>query len=208
MHTTVIDYGAGNLTSVLLALSSIGVPATVARTPEDINRSDRIIFPGVGAAGAAMRNLINSGTSDAIRGHIAAGRPFLGICIGMQLLFDFSEEDGGTPCMGLIPGSVTRFRPASTKIKIPHMGWNEVTCRLPHPVFEGIPDSTEFYFVHSYYPQPADETHCIAETSYSDTLFASSAGYKNVISVQFHPERSGRYGLTFLKNFISWNPQC
>jgi imidazole glycerol-phosphate synthase subunit HisH len=205
---TIVDYKAGNLTSVQLAFEHIGQKVEITNKAADILRAQRIVFPGVGAARSAMNNLRQLGILDALKTAVAKGTPFLGICIGMQLLFEFSEEDGGTPCMSILPGSVKRFRPADQMVKIPQMGWNTVRQTRPHPIFEGIEDESEFYFVHSYYPSPADSSLIIGQTQYADAAFASAAARANLAATQFHPERSGRIGLRLLENFSRWDGRC
>jgi imidazole glycerol-phosphate synthase subunit HisH len=205
---TIVDYRAGNLTSVQLAFEHLGQQVEITDKADVILRAERVVFPGVGAAKSAMNNLRQLGILDALKATVAKGTPFLGICIGMQLLFEFSEEDGGTPCMGLLPGAVKRFRPADPMVKIPQMGWNAVEMTRPHPIFEGIEDQSEFYFVHSYYPSPADAALTIGRTDYADATFASAAARANLVATQFHPERSGRIGLRLLENFCKWDGKC
>jgi imidazole glycerol-phosphate synthase subunit HisH len=205
---TIVDYRAGNLTSVQLAFEHIGQKVEITDKAADILRAERVVFPGVGAAKSAMNNLRKLDILGALKATVAKGTPFLGICIGMQLLFEFSEEDGGTPCMGLLPGSVKRFRPADPMVKIPQMGWNTVGKTRPHPVLEGIDDQSEFYFVHSYYPAPADKSLIVGQTDYADATFASAAARANLVATQFHPERSGRIGLRLLENFCKWDGKC
>jgi imidazole glycerol-phosphate synthase subunit HisH len=202
----IIDYRAGNLTSVRLALDSVGVQGEITDRPDRILAADRVIFPGVGAAGSAMRTLGELGLIDAIRKVVARGTPFLGICIGTQVAFERSEEDGGVECMGLVPGTVRLFRPASRFDKVPQMGWNSVSLRKRHPVFDGIEDNSEFYFVHSYYPHPSDREFVVGETEYAGVVFASVVGRGNFIATQFHPEKSGKIGLRLLRNFVHWTP--
>lgn len=204
----VIDYKAGNLTSVRLALEHIGSACKITSTASDVLAAERVIFPGVGAAGEAMRNLHELGLTEVIREVALSGKPFLGICLGTQIILDYSEEDGGTQCLGLIPGSVKRFVPSDPTCKIPHMGWNRVRIVKSHPIFEGIEDESEFYFVHSYYPEPADRSYIFGETDYAGANFASVIGCGNIIATQFHPERSGRIGLRMLANFIWWDGKC
>jgi glutamine amidotransferase len=204
----IIDYKAGNLTSVRLGLEYIGVPCEITNDPAKILSSERVIFPGVGAAGEAMRNLREMGLIDPIRQVVAKGTPFMGICLGTQIIFESSEEDGGTECIGLIPGSAKRFTPSDPMCKIPQMGWNTVEFKRAHPLFEGIEDSSEFYFVHSYYPSPSDPTYIVGETEYADVRFASAVGKGNLFATQFHPERSGRIGLKLLENFSRWDGKC
>jgi glutamine amidotransferase len=205
---TIIDYKAGNLTSVQLAFEHIGQKVKITDKAEEILHADKIVFPGVGAAKAAMNTIKKLDILDAINKAIADGKPFWGICIGMQLLFETSEEDGGTKCMGILPGSVKKFKSSDRFCKIPQMGWNTVKITRPHPVFAGIEDNSEFYFVHSYYPSCSDKNNIIGQTEYADTVFASTAGKGNLIATQFHPERSGRIGLKLLENFCKWNGVC
>jgi imidazole glycerol-phosphate synthase subunit HisH len=204
----IIDYKAGNLTSVKLGLEYIGVECEITNDPARILAAERVIFPGVGAAGAAMDNLRATGLADTIKTVVSNGTPFLGICLGTQVIFEFSEEDGGTQCIGLVPGSVKRFTPSDPMCKIPQMGWNAVEIAWPHPLFEGIEDSSEFYFVHSYYPAPSDDSYTMGITEYADARFASAIGRGNLFATQFHPERSGRIGLRMLENFSRWTPSC
>jgi len=200
----IIDYKAGNLTSVRLALESLGVEGEITSDPQRILAADRVIFPGVGAAGAAMETLKSLGLVDVIRQVATRGTPFFGICLGTQILFERSEENGGTECLGLLPGSVRLFRPTDRFDKVPQMGWNSVAQRVPHPIFDGIEDNSEFYFVHSYYPAPSDPACVLGETAYGGVSFASVVGRGNLVATQFHPEKSGKVGLRLLGNFVKW----
>ncbi len=202
----IVDYNAGNLTSVKLAFQALDCEAEVTQNPATILKADRVIFPGVGAAGAAMRHLSELRLIDPIREVTARGVPFLGICLGTQILFDFSEEDGGTPTLGILPGRVPRFQPEERFEKVPQIGWNQVKAARAHPIMQGIGDLSEFYFVHSYYPAPEDDDITIGTTEYAGVKFASMVGTGNVIATQFHPEKSGRIGLKLLENFIHWTP--
>lgn len=202
----IIDYRAGNLTSVKLAFETLAIDATITDSPDVILNAERVVFPGVGAAGAAMEHLGELGLVDTILKVVESGVPFLGICLGTQIIFDHSDEDGGVKCIGLAPGNVTRFTPSNPLDKVPQMGWNAVSQKRPHPVFDGIEDDSEFYFVHSYHPAPADDAWVIGETSYADVTFASAIAHKNLVATQFHPEKSGRVGLRLLKNFTEWQP--
>lgn len=197
----IINYGAGNLPSVERALNHLGVPCRVTDRPLDIFSADRLIFPGVGAAGSAMETLASRGLDRVIHEAVSRAVPFLGICLGAQIILGFSEEDR-VPCLGLIPGNVRRFPPGG--LKIPHMGWNDIVLRRPHPVLAGLGEGEQFYFVHSFYPGPDDEASVIADTEYG-TTFPSVIGKDNVIAVQFHPEKSGPCGLRLLKNFAGWD---
>lgn len=194
----VVDYGAGNLRSVVRALIFVGAEPVVSADPDFLLRADALVFPGVGAAGSAMRQLRERGLDGAIREFCRSGRPVLGVCLGLQLLFEWSEEDGGTPGLGLLPGLVRRFPDG---LKVPHMGWNQVRLRQAHPVFAGIPDGTYFYFVHSYYAQPADPTLIVGTTDYG-VDFASVVARENLVATQFHPEKSSRWGLAVYANFL------
>jgi glutamine amidotransferase len=204
----IIDYKAGNLTSVKLAFQALGVEAEITNDADTILSAERVVFPGVGAAGAAMEHLNQTGLGEAVKTKIARGDPFLGICFGMQLLFEFSEEDGGVPCLGIMPGQVKRFNPARARYKIPHMGWNSVTLKKSHPLLVDIEDQSEFYFVHSYYPDSSDETLVYGQTDYAEANFTSIVGRGNVLATQFHPEKSGRIGLKLLENFSRWDGTC
>lgn len=201
----IIDYKAGNLTSVKLACDALGQASVITADPAVMRRATRIIFPGVGAAGSAMRHLQELGLVSVLREVIARGTPFLGICVGTQILFDFSEEDGGTDCLDVLPGRVTRFRPSDPRDKVPHMGWNQVRLRQTHPLLAGIADASDFYFVHSYYPQPACATDVLGVTDFAGVTFAAMVGRKNVAAVQFHAEKSGPVGLQLLANFAAWD---
>ena len=203
--TAIVDYRAGNLTSVKLAFEALGVEAVTTSDPETILKASRIVFPGVGAAGSAMENLRKAELIDVLRSRIAEGVPFLGICLGTQILFDRSEEDGGVETLGILPGVVRKFLPSDKRTKIPHMGWNQAHIVSPHPLLEGVPDKSDFYFVHSYYPAPGLKSDVICATSYAGVLFASMVGRGNVAATQFHVEKSGKTGLQILKNFASWN---
>lgn len=204
----IVDYRAGNLVSVRLALDDLGVPARITQDPAEIMSASRVIFPGVGAAGAAMKHLSELRLVKTLQDFVASGRPFLGICLGNQLIFDHSEEDGGTDCLGILSGNVVRFQPDGPLCKIPQMGWNAVDQRRPHPLFEGIEDESELYFVHSYYPIPRDPSCVLGETEYAGARFASVVGRGNLAATQFHPERSGRIGLRLLYNFSKWDGTC
>ena len=203
----VVDYKAGNLTSVALALRHLGREPLVTHRPEEIAAAERVIFPGVGAAGAAMAHLRELGLDQALTEVIESGRPVLGICLGCQVIFDRSEEDGGTDCLGILPGVVRRFEfPAGVHRKIPHMGWNEVQFTGDHPLYDGIPPRSQFYFVHSYYPKPEDSAVVLGRALYGDVQFAAAIAMKNLAAVQFHTEKSGPAGLRLLGNFLSWTP--
>ncbi len=202
----IIDYQAGNLTSVKLALAALDAAGEITADPVVIRAADRVIFPGVGAAGAAMQHLARAGLDRVIREVVAAGIPFLGICLGTQILFDRSEEDGGVPALGLLPGTVRRFRPADPRAKVPHMGWNQMRPARPHPLLEEIEGERDFYFVHSFYPDPAEPGDILGTTEFAGCRFASMVGRGNLAATQFHVEKSGPVGLRVLRNFLSWRP--
>ncbi|MEW5725483.1 MAG: imidazole glycerol phosphate synthase subunit HisH [Thermodesulfobacteriota bacterium] len=208
MTLAIVDYEAGNLTSVARAIRSFGFEAVVTQDPETILRAGRVIFPGVGAAGSAMASLKRLGLDRVLRQVRDAGAPLLGICLGTQIIFDFSEEDGGVECLGLLPGVTRRFpadlRGNGGKLKVPHMGWNQVQKVREHPVLAGIEPDHEFYFVHSYYADPADPDLAAGWTDYGLRI-ASIVARDNLIATQFHPEKSGRPGLTLLRNFCEWD---
>jgi imidazole glycerol phosphate synthase glutamine amidotransferase subunit len=198
----VVDYGAGNLVSIEQALTSVGAEVSFARDGEALLDAAAVIVPGVGAAGPAMDRLDRQGLTGPLRAWLAADRPFLGICLGMQLLFETSDEDGART-LGAFPGTTTRLREAPT---LPHIGWNQAVLRRPHPLFYGIADSTDFYFVHSYAGEPAAASGdaddvVLAETTHGGT-FVSAVARGSVLGVQFHPERSGTDGLRLLGNFV------
>ena len=202
----IIDYRAGNLTSIRCAFEALGANAEVTFDPARIRTADRLLFPGVGAAASAMEHLRVLGLVDVLRERIDVGVPFLGICLGTQILFDTSEEDGPTPCLGFLKGSVKRFVARSHQDKIPEMGWNQADEVRPHPLLDGIPDHSDFYFVHSYYPAPDNPEDVVCTTEYAETRFASMVACGNIAATQFHPEKSGKIGLRLLDNFVRWNP--
>ena len=196
----VVDYGAGNLVSIDQALTSVGATVVIARDSSQLDDADALLVPGVGAAGPAMDRLARHGLIDPIRDWIGAGRPYLGICLGLQMLFEGSDEDGATT-LGVIPGRTVRLADAPT---LPHIGWNQVERVRPHPLFDGIEPDADFYFVHSYAGLPAGpdaEAVTLARTTHGGT-FVSAIARENVIGVQFHPERSGRDGLRLLANVV------
>jgi glutamine amidotransferase len=204
----IVDYKAGNLTSVQLAFEALGATSEITSDPRVIARAERVVFPGVGAAGASMDNVRAMSLYDAITDAIAAGKPFLGICVGMQILFDHSEEDGGVDCMGILPGQVRRFTSADPLCKIPHMGWNTVRFTRSHPLLDGVEDESEFYFVHSYYVAGGAAEHVIGRTQYAGVTLTSIAARDNLLATQFHVERSGRIGLKIMENFSKWDGRC
>jgi imidazole glycerol-phosphate synthase subunit HisH len=204
----VVDYEAGNLASVKRSLKALEASVTITQDPAVVAQAEKIIFPGVGAAGEAMSNVQRLGLDRALHQAWSAGKPILGICLGAQIIMQHSAENN-TPCMGLLQGEVRRLSPPSVEVagerfKIPHMGWNQVRFLTGHPVFAGIPEGAEFYFVHSYYPSPADPIQVLGVTDYGQE-FPSVVGSKNLVATQFHPEKSGRFGLMLLTNFLNWD---
>ena len=199
----IVDYKAGNLTSVKRALDHLGIAGCITADPDEVRRAERIIFPGVGHAATAMAVLKERGLDEALRAAFAAGTPILGTCIGAQIILSHSEE-GDTQCLGLIAGDCERFRPDNSALKVPHMGWNEVSQVREHPVLRGIANSAEFYFVHSYYLRPADAADVYA-TSEHGVTFPAIVGRGNLVATQFHSEKSGPVGLAILSNFAAWD---
>lgn len=200
---TIIDYYAGNIRSVERACSEIGVSSSITSNPVDVISAERVIFPGVGAAPSAMESMKKMGLETALKQAFKNKIPILGICLGAQIILDSSEE-GNQVCLGLIPGVTVHFNLRDRLLKIPHMGWNEVRVVQSHPLLDGINQGDEFYFVHSYYPQPADKNHIYAVSNYGND-FCSALGYKNLFATQFHPEKSGRLGLQLLERFTKWD---
>jgi len=199
----IVDYKAGNLTSVKRALDHLGLEGVITPDPDVVRRAERIIFPGVGHAGTAMAVLKERGLDQALREAITRGTPILGTCVGAQVVLSHSEE-GDTECLGLIAGDCERFRPDDPSLKIPHMGWNEVSLTQAHPVLAGIPDRAEFYFVHSYFLRPAEPAQVFGEAEHGVT-FPAIIGSRNLIATQFHAEKSGPVGLALLRNFAAWD---
>jgi glutamine amidotransferase len=197
---TIIDYGGSNLRSVQKAFESIGARLRLATTAAEIGRARKLVLPGVGAFGAGMAALRRQGLEEAIRAQAAQGVPLLGICLGMQFLFERSQEMGDFAGLGLLAGHVVRF--PTDGPKIPHMGWNQLLHHEKHPLLRGVPSGAYTYFVHSYYCQPADETTIIARAEYG-RRFAAIVGRDNIYGIQFHPEKSQRVGLTILRNFVA-----
>ncbi len=199
----IIDYRAGNLTSVVRSLKALGVAGEVTQDPAVVARAERIVFPGVGAAGTAMAILRELQLDRALKAAFDAGVPILGICLGAQVVLEYSDENDNTQCLGLLPGR-TRALSRQAGLKIPHMGWNQVRFLRDHPIFQGLPESAEYYFVHSYYPAPAQEDMVLGVTEHG-AAFSSVIGWRNLVATQFHPEKSGRFGLQLLKNFLAWD---
>jgi glutamine amidotransferase len=214
----VVDYGMGNLRSVTQAVmhvaSGTGVDVVWARTPQEVMDAERVVLPGQGAMRDCMRELHDSGMHDAVM-HAAANKPLMGVCVGMQMLLDHSEELN-TPSLGLIPGAVVKFdlagqtQPDGSRYKVPQMGWNQVWQtshggEKRHPVWGEVPDGSYFYFVHSYYAKPSDARHSVGETDYGQR-FSAAIARDNIFATQFHPEKSADHGLSLYRNFLHWNP--
>lgn len=211
----VVDYGMGNLRSVTQAVMHVaaqaGVEVVWARTAKEVMDAERVVLPGQGGMRDCMRDLHESGMLDAVM-HAAAHKPLMGVCVGMQMLLDHSEEQG-VDCLGLIPGRVVRFelegrlQEDGSRFKVPQMGWNQVwqSQTACHPVWGDVPDGSYFYFVHSYYAQPSDARHTVGETDYGGR-FTCAVARDNIFATQFHPEKSADHGLSLYRNFLHWNP--
>jgi glutamine amidotransferase len=200
----VIDYRAGNSPSVVYALERLGLPCRLVAKPEEVAESDRLVLPGVGAAGATLDSLRESDLIDALTQRVQRDKaPFLGICIGLQVLFEHSEE-GDTPCLGWLPGFVRRFPSGQ---RVPQIGWNQVRVARSHPVTAGVPDGGHFYFVNSFYADPRDPDDALGRTEYG-IEFASVVARDNIVATQFHAEKSGPLGLRLLAAFASWDGRC
>ncbi len=199
MKIGIVDYDAGNLRSVETALNYLGADYFISSNQDDLIKSDKLIFPGVGEAGYSMRVLKERGLDNLLKDYFKSGKPIFGICLGCQIVLDSSEESN-TPCLGLAPG-ISREFSHSMGLKIPHMGWNQVKQQGKHYIFKDVPDSASFYFVHSYYPELRLPEYGISSTEYGIT-FTSGFSVENLVAVQFHPEKSGPHGLKILDNFI------
>ena len=195
----IIDYGAGNLTRVERAVQYLGYDGKITADSQSILGAEKVIFPGVGAARATMDNLNSTGIAEILWQVYRSGKPMLGICIGIQILFEHSEEED-TRCLGILPGVVRKYD-ASPAQKVPQIGWNEVYQTQAHPIFRDVPNPAHFYFVNSYYPIPQDGSYIVGKTTYG-VEFSSVVAYKNLVATQFHLEKSGRIGLKMLDNFL------
>ena len=209
----VVDYGMGNLRSVAQAVLHVargsGFEVVVSSRPEDVRTADRIVLPGQGAMPDCMRSLRESGLQEALI-EASRSKPLFGVCVGEQMLFDWSEE-GDTPGLGLLPGKVIRFQlegkrqEDGSRFKVPQMGWNQVFQTQPHPIWDGVPDASYFYFVHSYYARPSDARHSAGQADYG-TRFTAAVARDNIFATQFHPEKSADQGLALYRNFLHWTP--
>jgi glutamine amidotransferase len=197
----VVDVCSGNLRSVERALAQVGGDVVVTRDPDAVRRADKIVVPGQGAFGVFMRGLGERGLGDALREAIASGRPYLGICLGLQILFDDSEEQGPCAGLGVIAGRVVRLSPADPRLKVPHIGWNQVAFRRPDPLLAGIAEGAHLYFVHSYHAVPADPALVTLDAEHGVRLTAA-VRHDNIFACQFHPEKSQAVGLQILRNFV------
>lgn len=202
---TIVDYNGGNLRSVQRACSAAGIEADFTADPNVVRRSSRIIFPGVGNAKPAIETLLATGLDQALREALQRGAWVLGICLGAQLILEGSDETQA-PCLGLLPGRTRRFQFADSRMKVPHIGWNEVRPKRPHFLLSGVEPGDEFYFVHSYYPDPANVDDVYASSDYGFD-FCCALGRDNLFATQFHPEKSGRLGLALLERFQRWEGQ-
>lgn len=220
MKLAILDYDAGNIESVRLALRHVGGDPEFVTDAAEAAKADRIVFPGVGAAAHCMRNLKARSFDTVIKDALVRGTPILAICVGMQLLFDRSEEDGGVPALGIMPGRVVKFVPDAPTTKVPHMGWNTVDTPRPHPLLPEALPGGDFYFVHSYHARPAWDDEAVmcdpaaasrtpgvvyGATGYSGLRFAAMAGIGSLFAAQFHPEKSGEVGLEILRRFLTWD---
>lgn len=201
MKIAIIDYDAGNLANVVRAATRAGLDVVVTRDPEEIREAKALILPGVGAMKDAMDHLSGYGLTEIIREEVRKGKKLAGICLGMQALYEVSEEGGEVSALGLLPGRIAHFPPGD--LKVPHMGWNELIIRRPHEVLAGLPEKSYVYFVHSYYKTPGDSEDIIASADYGVTVPAV-VGKDNVLGFQFHPEKSGPIGLRIWKNLAEW----
>jgi glutamine amidotransferase len=202
----ILDYDAGNIESVRSALAHVGGEPVFVKDAAEAAHAERIVFPGVGSAAQCMRNLRARKFDTVLADAIARGTPVLAICIGMQLLFDSSDEDGGVDALGLLPGKAVKFAPTDRTMKVPHMGWNRTDMPRRHPLLPESLAGADFYFVHSYYVQPAQGADCAyGLTDYADVRFTAMAGRGSLFACQFHPEKSGAAGLDILRRFLEWD---
>ena len=200
----IVDYAAGNVRSVQRACQRVGMEAEISASPEVVLAADKLIFPGVGSAESAVDTLKARGLDEAIVQYYASGKPLLGICIGLQIALEHTEE-GNKTCLGIVEGACERFDFTDRSIKVPHIGWNEVTPERSHPMLADIRSGDEFYFVHSYFARPLHKEDVLGTTDYGDVTFCSIIGRDNLIATQFHPEKSGEPGLKLLAAFKCWD---
>lgn len=200
----IVDYDAGNVRSVQRACQHAGMEAEISADPEVVRAADKVIFPGVGSAESAVDTLHERGLDEALRDFFATGKPLLGICLGLQIVLEHTEEDN-RDCLGLVDGACERFDFTDRSLKVPHIGWNEVSITQDHPMLANTRDGDEFYFVHSYYARPLREENVYGMTQYGDKNFCSIIGKDNLFATQFHLEKSGELGLKLLAAFTSWS---
>ena len=200
MNVAVVDYDAGNTLSVTRALEKVGARVYLTSDPEEVLTADAVVLPGVGAFGDCVRKLKERGMDEACLETYRAGKPFLGVCIALQVFFEASEESPGVEGLGILPGKVVRFDVGG--LKVPHIGWNELDVVREHPILGGL-SGEDFYFVHSYHPEPEEDSDLLGESDYGGR-FCAAAGRENLAAVQFHPEKSSRAGLKLYENFLSW----
>jgi imidazole glycerol-phosphate synthase subunit HisH len=200
LNVVVVDYDAGNTLSVTRALEKVGARVELSPDPDRVLAADAVVLPGVGAFGDCVRKLRERGMDEACMEVYRSGKPFLGVCVALQVFFEGSEESPGVEGLGIFPGTVVRFE--GNGLKVPHMGWNELKVSRPHPVLDGL-SGEDFYFVHSYYPKPAEPSDLLGESDYG-VRFCAAAGRENLVAVQFHPEKSSRAGLALYENFLAW----
>jgi glutamine amidotransferase len=201
---TIVDYDAGNIRSVQRACAAAGMDTKVSSSPEALLAADRLIFPGVGTAESAMHILRQRGLDEALLQFYETGKPLLGICLGLQVVLD-STEEGGETCLGIVQGDCRKFQFGDPEFKVPQIGWNQIELKNPHPMLRNVSSGDEFYFVHSYYARPAHQENVLAETTFGDIAFASIIGKRNLFATQFHLEKSGSLGLKLLSSFASWD---
>lgn len=200
---SILDYDMANLRSVQKAFEHVGAPAKIISRPEEVDAADKLVLPGVGAFADAVATLRSRGLVEPILRHVNRGKPLLGICLGLQMLFDVGYEDGEHKGLGLLPGKCVRFTVDQTQgLKVPHMGWNQLKVRRPSPLFRDLPEGAGVYFVHSYHVEPADESVIATTTDYGGP-FVSSIWRDNLMATQFHPEKSQKVGLHILQNFAA-----
>jgi len=203
----IVDYDAGNVRSVQRACQYVGMDAVISADPEVVATADKLIFPGVGSAESAVDTLRDRGLDEAIKSFYATGKPLLGICLGLQIALEYTEE-GKKTCLGLVKGTSEKFEFNDRSIKVPHIGWNGLTINRPHPMLKSIQSGDEFYFVHSYYARPVDSNNVVGTTGYGDKTFCSVVARENLFATQFHLEKSGELGLKLLGAFKHWDATC
>lgn len=200
----IVDYDAGNVRSVQRACEYVGMTAEISRDPDVIRSADKLIFPGVGSAVSAVDTLRSRGLDEAVKDFYSSGKPLLGICLGLQIVLEHTEE-GDKTCLGIVDGACERFDFRDRAIKVPHIGWNELQIERDHPMLQEFESGDEFYFVHSYYAKPLHEENIIGTSVYGDKRFCSVIGKDNLFATQFHLEKSGRMGLKLLSAFSRWS---